>query len=58
MMTYFPTQKRYDAKNRIRVNLSFNRKTEPEITERIEKEKDRAAYIKRLIKEDIDRGET
>ena len=34
----YPAQKRYDAKNLVRVSVAFNRKTEKEITERIEQE--------------------
>lgn len=51
----YPAQKRYDAKNLVRVSVAFNRKTEKEITERIEQEENKAKFLKRLVKEQIER---
>lgn len=51
----YPAQKRYDAKNLVRVSVAFNRKTEPEITKRIEQEENKAKFLKQLVKEQIER---
>lgn len=48
-------QKRYKAANIIKVTVDLNRKTEPELVERIEEQPNRAGYLKRLIREDIQR---
>jgi len=40
----------------IKVNVSFNRKTEPELVVRIEAETNKAGYIKDLIRADIEKG--
>lgn len=54
MVTY-PSKKRYDKANIVRVAAGFNRKTEPELVERIEEEENKAGYIKRLVREDVER---
>lgn len=51
----YPAQDRYDAKNLLRVSVAFNRKTEPEITARIEQEENKAKFIKQLVREQIER---
>lgn len=56
-MTVFPSKKRYDAKNIVRVTASFNRKTEPELVERIEREEHKGTFLKRLVREQIKREE-
>ena len=55
-MAYYPANKRYAEKNLLKVTVSFNRKTEPQLVERVEQEEKRAAYLKRLVKEDVERG--
>lgn len=47
---------RYQDKNMRKILLKINRKTEPEILERIEKQDNMQGYIKRLILEDIERN--
>jgi hypothetical protein len=51
----YPAQERYDAKNMLRVGVAFNRKTEPEITARIEQEENKSKFIKQLVREQIER---
>ena len=51
----YPAQKRYDKKTLVRVSVAFNRNTEPELAARVEKEENRAKFLKRLVKEQIDR---
>lgn len=50
-----PSKKRYDAKNIVKVCVSFNRKTEPELTSRIESEEKKASFLKQLVREQIER---
>lgn len=54
-----PSKQRYDRKNLVRVNIAFNRKTNPEAVEKMEElaraGESRSAYIKAAVKEKIDR---
>lgn len=54
-MPYYPSSKRYEDKNILGVRVKFNRKTEPELVERVEREDKKATYLKRLVREDIAR---
>lgn len=54
-MTYYPTNYRYDQNNRLSVRVSLNRRTEPELVERVEREKNKSGFIKRLIRDEIER---
>ena len=54
MVTY-PSKKRYDKENIVRVAVGFNRRTEPELVERIEEEENKAGYIRSLVREDVER---
>lgn len=56
-MVVYPSKKRYDEKNIVRVSVAFNRKTEPELAERVEKEESKASFLKRLVREEIEREE-
>ena len=47
---------RYQDKNMRKILLKVNRKTEPDILEQIEKQENMQGYIKRLIREDIERN--
>ena len=47
---------RYQDKNIRRYNFKVNRKTESDILEQIEKQDNMQGYIKRLIREDIERN--
>lgn len=52
-MTYYPANERYDKKNRIRVSVSLNKKTEPELTEWVASKKQPSTYLKDLAREDM-----
>lgn len=54
-MVYYPANQRYERDNLLKVSVAFNRKTEPELVERVEQEESKAGYLKRLVKEDIER---
>ncbi len=54
-MTYYPSSAKYERENLLRVMVKFNRKTEPELVERVEQQESKAGYLKRLVKEDIER---
>ena len=54
MVTY-PSKKRYDAKNVLRVTVGFNRNVEPDSVKALEEEENRSQYIKRLVREDVER---
>lgn len=56
-MTVYPSKKRYDAQNIVRVTVAFNRKTEPELVERIEREEHKGMFLKCLVREQIKREE-
>lgn len=57
MAKTYPSKKRYDEKNVLRVAVGFNRRTEPELVARIEREDNKAGYLKRLVREDLGRSE-
>lgn len=54
-MAMYPTQKRYIKKVMRSVMVSFNRNTEPELVEWIEQQENKQGYIKRLVREDMER---
>ena len=54
-MPYYPSSKKYEDENILGVRVKFNRRTEPELVERVEREPKKATYLKRLVKEDIAR---
>lgn len=54
MVTY-PSKKHYDAKNILKVAVGFNRNTEPELVERMEREESKATFLKRLVREQVER---
>lgn len=47
----------YEKENIRQIRLKINRKTEPEMLEWIEKQKNIQGYIKQLIREDMKRQE-
>ena len=47
----------YEKENIRQIRLKVNRKTEPELLEWIEKQKNIQGYIKQLIREDMKRQE-
>lgn len=54
-MTYYPSNRRYEKENLLKVSVAFNRRTEPDLVERMEQQEQRASYLKRLVREDIER---
>ena len=54
MVTY-PSKKRYDAKNILNVAVGFNLNTEPDLVERMEREESKATFLKRLVREQVER---
>ncbi len=54
-MGYYPTNYRYSKENLLKVMVGFNRRTEPDLVERVEREENKAGYLKRLVREDIER---
>lgn len=51
----YPSNVKYKRENMLRVTVPFNRKTEPELVEKMEEQESKATYLKRLVKEDIER---
>ena len=47
---------KYQKANRVNLSLNFVRSTEGDLIEALEKEPNKAGYIKRLIREDIAKG--
>lgn len=56
-MTYYPANKRYEKNALRKVMIAFNRNTEPDLVEWIENTDNKAGYIKRLIREDMERNQ-
>ncbi len=54
-MPYYPANRKYEMENIVPVRVAFNRKTEPELVERIEREERKSTYLKRLVREDVER---
>ncbi len=54
-MTWYPTQQRYQKANVKQCGLSLNRNTDADIIEWLEKQPNRAAYLKKIIREDMER---
>ena len=55
-MTYYPSNAKYEREKLLSVLVKFNRNTEPELVERVEQQENKAGYLKRLVREDIERG--
>ena len=55
-MTYYPTNYRYDKTNRIKVNVGFNKRTEPELAEWIESKENKSGYLKELAQKDMEQA--
>ena len=47
-------QKRYKAKNTVRVTVDFNRATEQPLIDKLEEQPNKSGYIKQLIKNDLE----
>lgn len=55
-MTYYPANKRYREKAIRHIGFDLNRNTEPELVEHMEAIENKSEYLKRLIREDIERS--
>lgn len=55
-MAYYPTNYRYDKENRVKVGVSLNRKTEPELTEWVTSKDKPSTYLKELARRDMERA--
>lgn len=49
------SQRRYDAENLKKIVFSINKKTESDLVAHLQDMSNRATYIKRLIREDMER---
>lgn len=49
-------QRKYDSKNIVSFTFTVNRTTEPDLLEHLRGMDKRAAYIKRLIRDDMERN--
>lgn len=54
-LVYYKSNAKYEKENLLRVLVKFNRKTEPDLVERMESQENKAGYLKRLVKDDIER---
>ena len=54
-MAYYPANKRYERDTLLKVSVAFNRNTEPELVAKVEEQESKAGYLKRLVKEDVER---
>ena len=52
---YYPANKRYNQKNLFNITVSLNRSTEPDLVEWVSSQENKSGYIKRLIREDMER---
>lgn len=50
-----PSKRRWDDAHVLRVAVSLNRDSEADLVERVEREPNRSAYIKCLIRADVER---
>lgn len=57
-MVVYPSKRKYDAENTVKVLVTFNRRTDPKATERIEREERKAEYIRSLVRRDVEREES
>ena len=56
-MVVYPSKRRYDKKNVVRVSVAFNRSTEPELVDYIESIDNKSGYIKDLLKAEMKKRE-
>lgn len=54
-MTYYPSSAKYEREKLMRVMVKFHREHEADLVERMEQQDNKAGYIKRLVREDIER---
>ncbi len=51
----YPSETRYRKKALLHVSLDLNRNTEPDLVEMMESVPNKSRYLKRLIRDDIER---
>lgn len=54
-MTYYPSSAKYEREKLLRVMVKFHREHEADLVERMEQQENKAGYLKRLVKEDLER---
>ena len=50
-------QRRYDARNTRQVHIKLNLRTDKDVLEKLDEVQSKQGYIKRLIREDLERKE-
>ena len=55
MKKKFMPQARYDADNTVQIHLKLNTKTDADILQQLDAVESKQGYIKRLIREDVER---
>ena len=55
-MTYYPSSAKYEREKLLCVMVKFHREREADLVERMEQQDNKAGYLKRLVKEDIERA--
>ena len=55
MKKKFIPQARYDADNTVQIHLKLNTKTDADILQQLDAVESKQGYIKRLIREDVER---
>ena len=53
--TNYAAQKKYNANNTKQIKFSFNVKTDADILEKLEEQPSKMGYVKKLIRQDIER---
>ena len=54
-MTTYPSKRKYEKEKVLKVTVGFSRISEPELVERVEREPSKAGYLKRLVRETLER---
>lgn len=54
-MTTYPSKRKYEKEKVLKVTVGFSRISEPELVERVEREPSKAGYLKRLVREALER---
>lgn len=54
-MTYYPSSAKYEREKLLRIMVKFHREHEADLVERMESRENKAGYLKRLVREDLER---
>ena len=54
-MTYYPSSAKYEREKLLRVMTKFHRVKEADLVEKMEQQENKSGYLKRLVREDIQR---